>query len=153
MVRSGVFQRLAQTTSNLYDRCSHFLNFAVVNHSAQDSPASWNLLSVLRQASLPIMRSQRLVFKPQTAESATTAPVVVIADEETETNSSFGQEAESEGVAQADVIELLFRVVYADTFPKVVIVLNSSLVTLLALRHPTRPSSSKGPVSRQVGIY
>jgi hypothetical protein len=62
---------------------------ATVTHAETTSPATWKeavVASGSAPASFELVKT--LVYKPKTAKSATPVPVVVIAREETETNSS-----------------------------------------------------------------
>ena len=61
---------------------------ATVSHAPATSPAAWKealIASGSAPASFELVKT--LVFKPKTAKTATTVPVVVVAREETETNS------------------------------------------------------------------
>jgi prolyl-tRNA synthetase len=61
---------------------------AKVSHTETTSPASWkNALIVSGSAPSSFELIKTLVYKPKTAKTANTTPVVVIAREETETNS------------------------------------------------------------------
>lgn len=61
---------------------------ATLTHAETTSPATWKdtlIASGSAPASFEIIKT--LIYKPKTAKTATTIPVVVIAREETETNS------------------------------------------------------------------
>ena len=59
-----------------------------VSHGETTSPAAWReALQATQQAPKDFELIKTLVFKPKTAKSATPIPVVVIARDETETNS------------------------------------------------------------------
>jgi prolyl-tRNA synthetase len=62
---------------------------ATVSHAETTSPATWKdalIASGSAPASFELVKT--LVYKPKTAKTATPVPVVVIAREETETNSA-----------------------------------------------------------------
>jgi prolyl-tRNA synthetase len=62
---------------------------AVVSHSAATSPAAWkDAVTASKPAEVASFSLIKiLVYKPKTAKTATPVPVVVIAKDETETNS------------------------------------------------------------------
>lgn len=62
---------------------------ATVSHASQSSPATWReALQAASGTPASFELTKTLVFKPKTAKSVTPVPVVVIAREETETNST-----------------------------------------------------------------
>ena len=60
---------------------------AIVSHTETTSPASWKDALVASGSAPSFELIKTLVYKPKTAKNATSVPVVVIAREETETNS------------------------------------------------------------------
>ncbi|KAG2003302.1 proline-tRNA ligase, variant 2 [Coprinopsis cinerea AmutBmut pab1-1] len=63
-------------------------NPLTVTHEPATSPAQWKeLLQAHKDAPKPFELIKTLVYKPKTAKTATPVPVVVVAREETETNS------------------------------------------------------------------
>ena len=61
----------------------------LVSHGAATSPAAWReALLASENAPKSFELTKTLVFKPKTAKTASPVPVVVIAREETETNST-----------------------------------------------------------------
>lgn len=61
---------------------------ATVSHADSNSPASWReALAATSDAPKSFELIKTLVYKPKTAKTATPIPVVVVAREETETNS------------------------------------------------------------------
>lgn len=88
---------------------------ALVSHLPTNSPASWReeLSKAKHLPSAPYRLVKTLVFKPKTAKSAIPIPVIVIADEETETNSSaLGKRLNLKDLrlASADILQEFFGV-------------------------------------------
>ncbi|KAI5119372.1 hypothetical protein M0805_001048 [Coniferiporia weirii] len=115
---------------------------ASVAHVAVASPAAWRE-ALVASGSAPetFELTKTLVFKPKTPKSATPAPLVVIAREETETSSTaLGKKLNLKELrlASADLLTEFFALdkdslsplaLDAQTFPKVVTVLDASLVS------------------------
>ena len=85
---------------------------ASVSHGPQTSPAEWRTaLSNASGAPKDFELLKTLVFKPKTAKTATTVPVVVIAREETEASAStLGKELKLKEMrlANADLLNEFF---------------------------------------------
>ncbi|EJD05389.1 prolyl-tRNA synthetase [Fomitiporia mediterranea MF3/22] len=115
---------------------------ASIKHAVTNSPATWrDALVTAGNTPEGFQLTKTLVFKPKTAKSATTVPVVVIAREETETNSAaLGRKLNLKELrlASPDLLKDFFALdkdslsplaLDATTFPKVVTVLDTSLAS------------------------
>ncbi|PPQ95858.1 hypothetical protein CVT26_015597, partial [Gymnopilus dilepis] len=115
---------------------------ASITHAETTSPASWKdalLASGSAPASFELIKT--LVYKPKTAKTATPVPVVVIAREETETNSgAIGKKLNLKELrlASEDLLKEFFSLdkdslsplsITESTFPKIVTVLDASIPT------------------------
>ncbi|ETW75944.1 hypothetical protein HETIRDRAFT_330361 [Heterobasidion irregulare TC 32-1] len=116
-----------------------------VSHGETTSPAAWReALQGTQQVPNDFELIKTLVFKPKTAKSATPIPVVVIARDETETNSNaLGKKLNLKELrlASEDLLSEFFSLnkdslsplaLDAQTFPKVVTVVDASLATSTA---------------------
>ncbi|KAH9477823.1 Putative proline--tRNA ligase C19C7.06 [Psilocybe cubensis] len=115
---------------------------STVSHAESSSPATWKeavIASGSAPASFELIKT--LVYKPKTAKSATPVPVVVIAREETETNSgAIGKKLSLKELrlASEDLLTEFFSLdknslsplsITESTFSKVVTVLDTSIAT------------------------
>ncbi|KAF7309589.1 Dihydrolipoyl dehydrogenase [Mycena indigotica] len=114
---------------------------AHINHPETSSPATWRDALDANASSPNYQLIKTLVFKPKTAKSAAPVPVVVIARDETETNSSaLGKHLNLKELrlAAEDLLAEFFHLdknslsplaLNQSTFPKVITVLDSSIVS------------------------
>ncbi|KAG1741511.1 uncharacterized protein EDB91DRAFT_1237155 [Suillus paluster] len=115
---------------------------ASITHAETNSPASWRE-TLLATSSAPksFELIKTLVYKPKTAKTATTVPVIVIAREETETSSSaLGKKLNLKELrlASEDLLADFFALdknslsllsLTSETFPKVVTVIDASIAS------------------------
>ncbi|KAJ7453917.1 hypothetical protein B0H11DRAFT_2161227 [Mycena galericulata] len=115
---------------------------AHVAHPDTSSPATWrDALNANTSTPKPFELIKTLVYKPKTAKSATPVPVVVIARDETETNSAaIGKKLNLKELrlASEDLLSDFFSLdknslsplaLNETTFPKVVTVVDSSIAS------------------------
>ncbi|KAJ7173847.1 hypothetical protein C8R46DRAFT_1175094 [Mycena filopes] len=115
---------------------------ATVAHADTNSPATWrDALNAASATPKPFELIKTLVYKPKTAKTAIAVPVVVIARDDTETNSAaIGKKLNLKDMrlASEDLLTDFFALdknslsplaLDATVFPKVVTVLDSSIAT------------------------
>ncbi|TFK41600.1 hypothetical protein BDQ12DRAFT_599985 [Crucibulum laeve] len=115
---------------------------ATVSHDAADSPAKWReLLDTSNAAPKGFELIKTLVYKPKTAKTATVVPVVVIARDETDTNSTvLGKRLNLKELrlASEDLLTEFFSLdknslsplaVTSESFPKVLTILDSTIAS------------------------
>ncbi|KAF7430250.1 hypothetical protein PC9H_005952 [Pleurotus ostreatus] len=119
---------------------------ATVTHRDADSPAAWrDALTSTTGTPESFELIKTLVFKPKTAKSATPVPVVVVAREETETNSgALGKKLNLKELrlANEDLLKDFFSLdknslsplaLTSKSFPNVLTVLDASIATSSSL--------------------
>ncbi|EIN08860.1 prolyl-tRNA synthetase [Punctularia strigosozonata HHB-11173 SS5] len=129
---------------------------ASVSHVEATSPAAWReALQKSADAPQSFELIKTLIFKPKTAKSATPVPLVVIAREETETNSgALGKKLSLKELrlASEDLLQEFFSLdknsisplsLDENTFPRVVTVLDASLASSSSLFAVHAQSSSQ----------
>ncbi|KAF8327228.1 prolyl-tRNA synthetase [Cantharellus anzutake] len=157
---------MADITSKL--RALNLTHGAFVSHAPTTSPASWKEeLTKTGNVPTPYQLVKTLVFKPKTAKNATPIPVIVIAREDTETNSSaLGKRLNLKDLrlASADILQEFLGVdkdalsalsLTPETFPKVHTIIDASLAessSFYAL-HPSKSDATVFLRGQDIATY